>query len=418
LSLSIAIVLKGYPRLSETFIAQEILELERRGLDVIIISLRQPTDSQVHPIHEEIQAPIIYLPEYLHRQPWRVCQGLASALFKPNFSSLLSSWLKDLRRDFSLNRIRRFGQALVLARELPKSVQHLYAHFIHTPTSVTRYTALITGHPWSASAHAKDIWTIPPWEIKEKLKDMQWLSTCTQTNADYLKSLTDEPQKVRLVYHGLDFARFNHSPKSATNKPANTSKAVALAPVIIISVGRAVAKKGYDHLLNALAQLPKNLHWQFTHIGGGTLLPELEQQAHSLGIADRIQWLGALPQEQVLEYYRQSDLFVLASKVINNGDRDGLPNVLMEAQSQGLCCLSTNISGIPELIIDGETGLLVEQRNEVALSDALNRLISDPALRQKLGAAGYRRVTDQFSMHSGIDQLMALFIPSSQPATE
>jgi glycosyltransferase involved in cell wall biosynthesis len=431
LPLSIAVILKGYPRLSETFIAQEIRELECRGLDITIISLRHPTDTQIHPIHSEIQAPVIYLPEYLYQEPWRVLKGLASAACKPSFFALCGTWLNDLRRDCSLSRIRRFGQALVLARELPDKVQHLYAHFIHTPTSVTRYAASLSGHTWSASAHAKDIWTIPAWEIKEKLDDMQWLATCTQANTDYLQSLADEPKKVNLVYHGIDFTRFNHKAKNDDggdrsgddngNESSNESgEHPTTTPVQIISVGRAVAKKGYDNLFNALSRLPKDLNWQFIHIGGGSLQSTLKQQVEQLHLQDRVQWLGALPQEQVLQHYRQADFFVLASKVVGDGDRDGLPNVLMEAQSQGLCCLSTNISGIPELIINGETGLLVEQNDEAALQDALHTLIGDSALRQKLGTAGYQRVTHQFSVNSGIDQLMELFsslaIPLTPPA--
>jgi glycosyltransferase involved in cell wall biosynthesis len=401
---TIALILKGYPRLSETFIAQEILHLERRGLGIQIISLRHPTDNSVHPIHEEISAPVLYLPEYLHQEPLRVLRAAFRALLKPGFYRGLIAWLKDLKRDFNRNRIRRFGQALVLANELPDSITHLYAHFIHTPASVTRYTALITTLPWSASAHAKDIWTIPQWEIREKLEQLQWLTTCTRANSDYLTSLSDHPDKVLLVYHGLDFNRFPQSRKNLHSAHDGSE-----VPVILISVGRAVEKKGYDHLLNALATLPKTLNWKLLHIGGGPLLEILQQQARALGIDHQIEWLGALPQRQVLEHYRRADLFVLASKIIGDGDRDGLPNVLMEAQSQQLCCLSTRISGIPELIEDGETGLLVEQQNETQLAVALERLIRDPELRRRLGSNGYQRVTQEFSVEKGIDTLERKF---------
>ncbi len=412
MSLSIVLVLKGYPRLSETFIAQEIRQLELRGLDITIVSLRHPTDQQVHPIHREIAAPVIYLPEYLYQEPLRVLKGLWFALSRPGFRKACRVWLRDLRRDLSPNRIRRFGQAWVLAREMPANTRQLYAHFIHTPASVTRYAAMITDHPWSASAHAKDIWTIPQWEIEEKLQDLQWLATCTAANVAYLKGLSDDPNKIHLVYHGLDFERFAHphiDDESAEAKALAKPMSEGSPPVQLISVGRAVEKKGYDHLLNALAQLPEQLHWRFTHIGGGTLLKSLQAQAQALGIGDRVRWLGALPQEQVLAHYRQADLFVLASKVIGDGDRDGLPNVLMEAQSQGLCCLSTRISGIPELIIDGETGWLVEQQNDAELARALETLITDADLRTRLGAAGYRRVRREFSMRQGIDILMEQF---------
>ncbi len=128
-----------------------------------------------------------------------------------------------------------------------------------------------------------------------------------------------------------------------------------------------------------------------------------------MGIGERIKWLGAQPQQQVLEQYRNSDLFVLTSKIIADGDRDGLPNVLMEAQSQGLCCLATDISGIPELIEHQKSGYLVPSQNSQATSQALQKLITNPALRQALGKAGFQRIRDEFSVEQGIDKLVKLF---------
>ena len=174
----------------------------------------------------------------------------------------------------------------------------------------------------------------------------------------------------------------------------------------LISVGRAVDKKGYEYLLAALAALPQTLYWRFVHIGGGELLPQLQRQAQELGIDGRIEWLGALPQTEVLAHYRDADLFVLPSKISDDGDRDGLPNVLMEAQSQRLACLSTRVSGIPELVIHAETGWLVEQKDTPALTQALETLMRDPEQRQRLGQAGFERVRQHFSMDRGIDTLV------------
>lgn len=402
---NIALILKGYPRLSETFIAQEIRALEQRGLNILLVSLRHPTDKRTHPIHDEIRAPVLYLPEYLYQEPWRVCKGLVKSVRLPGFASAVRAFLRDLYRDRSPNRVRRFGQALVLAAELPQQYRQLYAHFIHTPASVTRYTALLCQLPWSASAHAKDIWTLEPWELREKLADLEWIATCTGANHAYLQSLSQHPDKVRLVYHGLDFSRFDTPAVSHSDHDGR----VASAPVTLVSVGRAVPKKGYDVLLQALSQLPAGLYWRFLHIGGGSELDKLKAQAQQLGIAERIEWRGALPQKEVLEAYRQADLFVLASRITADGDRDGLPNVLMEAQSQRLACLATDISGIPELIIDEQTGLLVPQQDATALTQALQRLITTPQLRLQLGEAGYQRVRQVFTMARGIDQLMGLF---------
>lgn len=397
----IAIVLKGYPRLSETFIAQEIRALELRGFEIHLFSLRHPYDPASHPIHAEIEAPVVYLPEYVKDDISRVLRAWLRVRRRPGYKLAWARFLSDLKRDFTMNRMRRFAQALVLANEMPDSIGLYYAHFMHTPASVTYYASMINGVPWSISAHAKDIWTIPEWEKREKLKSCQWLVTCTAANVTHLTALTDDAGKVSLLYHGLDFNRFSEY----QGPPSDRDGSQGEKPVEIISVGRAVDKKGYDFLLDALAALPDELHWRFSHIGGGELLDKLRQQAHRLGLAHRIDWLGALPQTEVLRRYRRSDLFVLPSRISDDGDRDGLPNVLMEAQSQRLACLSTDISGIPELIVDRQTGWLVPQQDAGALCHALQQLISDPALRRRLAQAGFERLREKFSLDAGIDQL-------------
>ena len=401
--MAIAFILKGYPRLSESFIAQEILGLERRGIDIQIISLRHPTETIVHPVHREISAPVLYLPEYLKDEPTRVFQAWCKARLMVGYQKARAHWLKDLRRNFTPNRLRRFGQACVLAAELPEQISRLHAHFLHTPATVTRYAAMMTGLPWSCSAHAKDIWTSPEWEKREKLGDVEWLVTCTEHGAAHLRSLTNEPEKVGLVYHGLDLTRF---PPPLTRVEQNGNQK---NPVVILSVGRAVTKKGFDDLLSALAALPDCCHWHFDHIGDGECLPELKNYAQKLGLSDRIRWLGAQPQDIVLDHLRSADLFALACKVAPDGDRDGLPNVLMEAQSQGLPVISTRVSAIPELIEDGKTGLLADPRNPADLMQALARLINDPSLRRKLGSAGEARVRSAFNAELGLDNLMTRF---------
>ncbi len=398
----IAIIVKGYPRLSETFIAQEIHALEKRGLNLCVISLRRRTDHTTHPIHAAIRAPVLYLPEYLYQQPWRVFRAWLKLRRSVGYAAARSAWLQDLRKDRTFNRVRRFGQALVLAAELAEGCKHLYAHFLHTPGSVARYASVMTGIPWSCSAHAKDIWTTPDWEKKQKLKDCSWLVTCTAENVHHLQAFTAEPDKVSLVYHGLDFDRFDEpvmrSEIGAKNKQAR--------PLCILSVGRVVQKKGYDDLLQALAYLSKDIEWRFVHIGAGPLSGRLKQKALSLGIAAKIDWRGAQPYDCVLRAYREADIFVLPCRVADDGDRDGLPNVLLEAQSQKLPCVSTSISGIPELVIDGETGLLVAQKDPQALARAMQQLLTQPTLRQRLGQAGFERVRQYFSVAGGIDSIV------------
>ncbi|MEL7132435.1 MAG: glycosyltransferase, partial [Pseudomonadota bacterium] len=284
----LAIAVKGWPRLSETFIAQELKALEDRGIDFAIWSLRHPTDPKTHPLHDRLQAPVYYLPEYLHQEPLRVLRGLLSALTRKGFWPALRQFLRDLRRERTRNRVRRFGQACVMARELPTSTQALYAHFLHTPSSVARYAAMLRGLPWSFSAHAKDIWTSPEWELREKLDaataGATFGATCTAFGAEHLNNLA-RTTPVDLVYHGLDLSRFPAAP----DRPMRT----VTDPFHMLSVGRLVEKKGFDRLLEALASLPADLDWRWTHIGGGALRTEMQAKANDLNLAQRITWRGA-----------------------------------------------------------------------------------------------------------------------------
>jgi glycosyltransferase involved in cell wall biosynthesis len=392
-----AIIVKGYPRLSETFIAQEIEALEARGLDGLIVSLRRPYDPDIHPVHRRIRAPVLYLPEYLYEEPERVERARAVARTLPGYAAAYRLFRADLRRDTTTNRWRRFGQACVLAAELPDDVGQLYVHYLHTPTSVARYAAVMRGLSYAVSAHAKDIWTTPDWEIAEKLDDAAWTTTCTAVNLDRLRGLTAHPERVFLAYHGLDFSQFPEPPARAPRDGRRPDD-----PVRLVSVGRAVEKKGYDVLIDALAHLPPDLYCRLTHIGGGTLTSALRRRAEATGLADRIDWLGPQPRDRVIDALIAADLFVLPAKPAADGDRDGLPNVLMEAQAVGLACLATDFSAIPELITDGQTGTLVPPGDAVALADALARLIADPARRAAEGHAGAQFVRAHFDLTAGI----------------
>lgn len=404
----ILVLLKGYPRLSETFIAQELLGLERAGFDLELVAMRRPTDKKRHPVHDEIRAKVWYLPEYLHEEPWRVLKALAKVARRPGFAMALRAFLRDLARDVSRNRFRRFGQAAVLVAEWPEDAEWLHVHFIHTPASVARYASMIGTIPWTVSAHAKDIWTSPDWELEEKLGAADWAVTCTRVGFDQLTMLSRGKNNVHLSYHGLDLDRFPHFD---AERPARNGSDPQ-EPVRLLSVGRAVPKKGYDVLLQALAKLPPELCWHFTHIGGGDELARLKPLAENLGIAGRITWKGALDQRDVLQHYRDSDLFTLACRITADGDRDGLPNVMVEAASQGLAVVSTTVSGITELFEDGQNSLLVAPDAPDALAGALARMIGDPQLRLALAQKAEHKVRTQFDHHHSIRDLERLFAES------
>ena len=399
----IAVVVKGYPRLSETFIAQEMLGLERRGIEILIVALRKPYDPYIHELHRQITADVLYLPEYVKDDPTRVARAKRWAEKQPTYAAARALFDADFAHQPNADRRRRWAQGCVFAHELPQDVTWIYTHYLHTPCSAARYAAHLSGRPWSFSAHAKDIWTSPEWDLRTKINDAAWGVTCTAVNAEHLKGLADDPAKVELLYHGLDFSGFPEpqckvSPRDGSGEP-----------VRLVSVGRAVEKKGYDDLLTALSILPQTLNWHFTHIGGGELSDALKAKAEALGLSSRITWRGAQPREAVIEACRLSDLFVLPSKLARSGDRDGLPNVLMEAQSMGLCCLSTRVSAIPELIRDGETGVLVAPGAPEELARALAQLIEAPETRHRLGLVAAKRVRREFSTEPGLDRLAEKF---------
>ncbi|GMG81835.1 glycosyltransferase [Paralimibaculum aggregatum] len=393
----LAVVVKGYPRLSETFVAQELKALEDRGFVFEIWSLRAPYDDRTHPIHGRIRARPRYLPEYLHGEPLRVLRGLARAARLPGFGRALRAWLGDLAREPGRSRIRRFGQAAVLAAELPAGTRFLYAHFLHTPASVARYAAMMRGLGWGVSAHAKDIWTTPDREKADKLADAAFAVTCTASGAAHLAALAAEPERVALAYHGLDLTRF-------PPPPAARAKGAAFR---LLSVGRLVEKKGYDDLLAALAALPAELDWHLTHIGGGKLAGPLAAEAERRGLAPRIDWQGKRDQTEVIAAMRAADLFVLPAKIAGDGDRDGLPNVLMEAASQKLPILSTRVSAIPEFLPDAGHGWLVPPGEPAALAGAIAVLAGDPATRAAMAEAAHARLIRDFAMEPGIDLLAA-----------
>ncbi len=393
----LVIVVKCWPRLSETFVAQELAALEAQGQQFHIWSLRHPANEKRHPLHEQVVAKVHYVPEYLHDEikrlvaAWRVSRRLGG------YRAAWRIFLADLRRDFTRNRVRRFGQACVLAAEMPNSINAIYAHFLHTPASVARYAAIMRGIPWSYSAHAKDIWTAPDWELIEKLDGggfgANFGVTCTAIGARHLRSLSDSEDRIDLVYHGLDLSRFP-SPPERPQRPSGTE-------VKLLSVGRLVEKKGYDRLIAALALLPDSINWRFIHIGGGALKKSLLEQAVSAGVADRIDWLGEREQPEVIQAMRDADVFILPSRIAADGDRDGLPNVLMEAASQKLPIIATSVSAIPEFLQHNVHAILAADTAE-ALAEAITEMAENSLKCITFADAAYQRLVDDFGMDAGI----------------
>jgi glycosyltransferase involved in cell wall biosynthesis len=236
---------------------------------------------------------------------------------------------------------------------LDSPVRHLHAHFCHTPTSVALFASDLTSIPFSFTAHAKDIYISEPDQLLRKIERARFVVTCTRYNARYLTELARSHGctiPIHTIYHGIDLGLFSFGPRSP-----------AALPHRILSVGRLVAKKGWEDLLQALAILRgQGLDFTFTHIGSGEEEASVRALVGRLQLGSRVRMLGTLPHRDVVEHYRHAHCLALACKVAANGDRDGIPNVLVEAMAVGLPVVSTRVSAIPELLEDGVTGTLVE----------------------------------------------------------
>jgi glycosyltransferase involved in cell wall biosynthesis len=397
---TLAVVVKGFPRLSETFIARELAALEARGLRFSLHALRKPGADAVLVAHD-VRAEPQYLPEYLRDAPATVACAVAAAARLPGFAAALRAFRADLASEFAGSRVRRFGQACVLAQQMPASVKHIYAHFAHSPSSVARYAALLKGIGFSISAHAKDIWTAPDWDLRRKLGQASFVTVCNRAGHARLAALGGGA-KLKLIHHGVARALI------AERAPCQARDGRdAGAPVRIVSVARAVEKKGLRRLLDALALMAGESSFRLDHFGGGDLLGELKEKTRALGLENRVSWHGPQPHRDVIAALDQADVFVLPAVIGADGDRDGIPNAVMEAQARGLCVVASRVGGIDETVEDRRTGRLVEPGDVAALAGALVEAAGDPAMRMRLGTAALKHVRSAFDAEAGYDALAA-----------
>jgi glycosyltransferase involved in cell wall biosynthesis len=427
--MKIAYLVKTFPKLSETFILNEILELERQGLELHIFSLRQPTEAKVHPGVAEVRAPVTYVRSWyapLPPPPERVpFEKLAHkiqmreerrSMFLHHPIWFLRTWFLQARsnvRKRSLyqalqakcaTRKRFFYQALALARELRRGgFTHLHAHFANEPVSVAELAHRLAGCPFSFTAHAKDIYVTDREELARKIAAAQFVVTCTGFNQNYLKEIAGRTP-IHLSYHGVDLSRFSYEAGNCRERPADTP--------IILSVGRFCEKKGFTYLIEACHRLKqKGRPFVCRIVGFGPLQAQLEDLIEKLGLQESVLLVGKMTQDKLVQEYRQAHLFVLPCLVTDDGDRDGIPNVLVEAMAMGIPVVSTSISGIVELVDHMETGLLAPEKDLEALTAGMEALLDDPGLRERLGADGRKKVMAKFSLDQNTAKLRYLFAP-------
>jgi glycosyltransferase involved in cell wall biosynthesis len=396
----IAYLVKTFPRLSETFILNEILGLEKLGVEVDIFSLRHPEESRTHPAVGAVKAPVTYLAS---RMPGML--GKLAALW-PNLLLFFvdpgrywraARFYASQRPD---TRLKWFLLAGVLARHLRRRrISDLHAHFANVPTSVAEVTAILSGVRYSFTAHAKDIYLTVPEDLRRKIRGAEFVLTCTGFNREYLRSIADSSTPVELVYHGVDLRLFQPEPDAAQPK----------VPVLV-SVGRFCEKKGFPDLIRACAILKRQgRRFRCRIVGYGPLKGSLGALIAELDLQDRVTLEGPMNQIEVVEVYRGATAFVLPCLVTDNGDRDGIPNVLLEAMSMGVPVVSTNVSGIAELIEPGVNGLLVPERDADRVATAIGLLLDEPELRARFAARGRERVLAAFEMETSARAVLRAF---------
>ena len=398
---TIAFILKGYPRLSETFITNEILMLEELGFRIHIFAMRNPGESKIHDSVFRVKAPVTYIPDHF----WRHIVKLLGANLRLFFQQPKRFWkpfsyalMRSLRQRSS-STLKRFVQAAYFVQKhLPETaIVHLHAHFSHGPTTVAYFASWLTGLRYSFSAHAKDIYVQEPEFFRRKLERAAFVVTCTGYNARHMRQIAPKQKEIHCIYHGVDTHRF---------RPGEATDALSAAPVNILSVGRFVPKKGFPTLIRALARVnEKGYAFHCDIIGGGPLADELKTLVRELELHEKIRIHSKKSQEELLPYYQSASLFALACEVQSDGDRDGIPNVLVEAMAMGIPCVSTSISGIPELIDHGVNGLLVPEKDIDALAEALIYLLDHPDKARELSKAARRKVEQEFCARSNIHRI-------------
>lgn len=388
----VAYILKRYPRLSETFILNEIRAMEQLGEALEIFSLLPPEPPPHHPTVALVRARVTHLPPTWSAWLKGLARGhgaalaaapkayLRTALYALGISvrsrQPFSVWRHFLRAGFLVTEARRHG------------VTHIHAHFANAPTAVAHMLSAMTGLSFSFTTHAKDLYLTPPIRIIGRVRAARFVTTCTRYNVDYLRDMLspEDHAKVNLVYHGIDLSRFRY-------RVPTYAFATDARPALLLCVARLVPKKGLDDLIAACAALSaQGIGFRCRIVGAGPLRDELAAAISAHGLADMVTLDGAMTHDTLIDLFSEADLFALAPRITDDGDRDGIPNVIVEAMATGVPVVSTEVSGIPELVEHERTGLLVPPNDPVALAAAIARLLGDAALGKRLAGAARARL--------------------------
>lgn len=376
--LRVGYVVKRFPRYSETFIVTELLAHEGAGWAIELFALRPTNDSHFQPDLGRLRVPVRYVPSEGIRAAdlWLACQQAAEVI--PDvWRALAYAQGEDPRNVY---------QALVLASDVRlRRIEHLHAHFASLPATVARLAAHFAGVSYSFTAHAKDIFVdgLNADALARNLRDAALTVTVSDFNRKYLQSrFGTTAARVRRIYNGLDLTRL-------VFRPANAREP------LVIAVGRLVEKKGFAVLIDACAHvIAGRPRFRCDIIGEGELEADLRGRIAALGVGEHVRLLGPRPSDEVAAAVARAAVFAAPCVMAHDGNRDGLPTTVLEAMALGTPVVTTDVTGLPEAVTDGISGLVVSQGNPAALARALSRLLDDGRLAARL-AAGARRVVEQ-----------------------
>jgi colanic acid/amylovoran biosynthesis glycosyltransferase len=401
--LKVAYILSRFPKLTETFILREMYWLPESGIEVHIFSLLNPLPTPVHQQAEELMPNVHYSPFFLS---WSLILAQFHFIFRSPVGylrALLRAIWQTYREPLVLLRVLLlFPKSVYFARQMEDlGVDHVHAHFVWVNGVAASIASDLIGVTFSLHPHAFGLFMRDQVSVRRQLERADKIVTVSEFHRAYIAALSSsiQPDDVEIVHYGLQTDGFQPSASPVDNKTPH-----------ILSVGSLTEKKGHEYLIDACVLLAeKGYDFQCSIIGVGPLQESLQARINRYKLQDKVHLLGGKKQDEVLDLYRQSDIFALACVVAQGGDRDGMPNVLIEAMAMQLPVVTTPVTGIPELVRDGENGLLVPEREGAALAQALERLIQDEPLRRELGRRGRETVLNGFEVRQTAAKLAAVF---------
>jgi glycosyltransferase involved in cell wall biosynthesis len=387
-----AYLFERFPSFGQTFCYREVAELYRQGITPPIFSIRDPKDEPPQDWDARIVKRVHYLPEEKKLLD-DVQRASKKGRLTPEIIAALDEWGR--RTDF----LRLYQAVYVGLRLQEAGISHVHAHFAGMAARTAFWIAKFFPITFSFTAHANDIFAPRNFEIglDKLVQGMRVVLTETDYSEKFLRErFPERADRIHRIYNGLNLAEFGRADFSAD-------------PPFIVAIGRLIAKKGFPNLIGASALLvERGKSFRCEIFGDGPLEEELRGQIEQLGLQEFVQLPGAKPQHELRQSLARANVFVLPSVPEADGGMDNLPTVIMEAMATGLPVVSTTIGGIPEMVVDNETGFLVQPDDTAALADVIEKVINDRSLGQRLGYAGRERAQKLFSIEENVRELCAL----------